>query len=102
MGSTAPPGLSLVSLLSLLACSLQLAVALLLARCYGGRSSRVDWWVLLWLFYDVIVHLTLVGPIRSREPHHHHLSVLLSDCLTAFPPGGAICLHVSRGDSGVI
>lgn len=65
MGSTAPPGLSLVSLLSLLACSLQLAVALLLAQRYGGRSSRADWWVLLWLFYDVIVHLTLVGPIRS-------------------------------------
>lgn len=41
MGSMAPPGFSLVSLLSLLACSLQLAVALLLAQCYRGGSSII-------------------------------------------------------------
>lgn len=67
MDSAAPPGLSIVSVLSLLACSIQLFVAVMLTRRYGGRSSTVDWWILLWLFYDVIVHLTLVCPTRSRD-----------------------------------
>uniref|UniRef100_A0AAZ1XK93 EXPERA domain-containing protein n=1 Tax=Oreochromis aureus TaxID=47969 RepID=A0AAZ1XK93_OREAU len=62
MDSSAPPGLSLVSILSLLACSGQLLAAVLLTRRYCGRSSTQDWWILLWLFYDVIVHLTLEGP----------------------------------------
>ncbi|KAM3585597.1 uncharacterized protein V6R79_022133 [Siganus canaliculatus] len=62
MDSVAPPGLSLVSVVSLLACSLQLLAAILLTRRYGGRSSTEDWWILVWLFYDVIVHLTLEGP----------------------------------------
>uniref|UniRef100_A0A3P9B5E8 EBP like n=1 Tax=Maylandia zebra TaxID=106582 RepID=A0A3P9B5E8_9CICH len=61
MDSSAPPGLSLVSVLSLLACSGQLLAAVLLTRRYCGRSSTQNWWILLWLFYDVIVHLTLVG-----------------------------------------
>uniref|UniRef100_A0A3Q3CI26 EBP like n=1 Tax=Haplochromis burtoni TaxID=8153 RepID=A0A3Q3CI26_HAPBU len=62
MDSSAPPGLSLVSVLSLLACSGQLLAAVLLTRRYCGRSSTQNWWILLWLFYDVIVHLTLEGP----------------------------------------
>lgn len=62
MDSEAAPGLSLVSVLSLLGCSLQLLAAALLTHRYGGRSSPTDRWVLLWLFYDVIVHLTLEGP----------------------------------------
>ncbi|MED6283532.1 hypothetical protein CHARACLAT_009862 [Characodon lateralis] len=57
-----PPGLSLVSVLSLLGCSLQVLAAALLTHRYGGRSSPADRWILLWLFYDVIVHLTLEGP----------------------------------------
>ncbi|MEQ2308234.1 hypothetical protein AMECASPLE_026135 [Ameca splendens] len=57
-----PPGLSLVSVLSLLGCSLQVLAATLLTHRYGGRSSPTDRWILLWLFYDVIVHLTLEGP----------------------------------------
>lgn len=61
MDSSAPPGLSLVSVLSLLACSGQVLVAVLLTRRYCGRGSTQNWWILLWLFYDVIVHLTLVG-----------------------------------------
>lgn len=65
MDSEVPPTLSLVSVLSLLGCSLQLLVAALLTHRYGGRSSKTDWWILLWLFYDVIVHLTLVG-VSSR------------------------------------
>ncbi|XP_069376823.1 emopamil-binding protein-like [Paralichthys olivaceus] len=62
MDSSAPPGLSLVAVLSLLACSIQVLTAILLTHRYGGRSSATDKWILLWLFYDVIVHLTLEGP----------------------------------------
>lgn len=62
MDSPAPPSLPLVTILSLLACGVQLLAAVLLTRRYGGRSSAEDRWVLLWLFYDVIVHLTLEGP----------------------------------------
>uniref|UniRef100_A0A1A8J9P4 Emopamil binding protein-like n=1 Tax=Nothobranchius kuhntae TaxID=321403 RepID=A0A1A8J9P4_NOTKU len=62
MDSAGLPSLPLVSVLSLLACSLQLLAAGLLTRRYGGRSSPMDKWILLWLFYDVIVHVTLEGP----------------------------------------
>lgn len=62
MESSAPPGVSLTSLLSLLACGFQLLAAVSLTHRYGGRCSSADRWVLLWLFYDVIVHLTLEGP----------------------------------------
>ncbi|XP_070786774.1 emopamil-binding protein-like [Enoplosus armatus] len=62
MDSVAPPGLSLVSVLSLSACSVQVLAAILLTHRYGGRSSAEDRWILLWLFYDIIVHLTLEGP----------------------------------------
>ncbi|XP_034534839.1 emopamil-binding protein-like [Notolabrus celidotus] len=62
MDLVAPPSLSLVSLLSLLACSVQVLAAALLMSRFGGQSSSVDRWILLWLFYDVIVHLTLEGP----------------------------------------
>lgn len=62
MDSETSPVLSLVSILSLLACGLQVLAAVLLTRWFGGRSSAQDRWVLLWLFYDVIVHLTLEGP----------------------------------------
>ncbi|XP_074484780.1 emopamil-binding protein-like [Sebastes fasciatus] len=62
MDMVASPGLSLVSILSLLACGVQVLAAVLLTRRCGGRSSAEDRWILLWLFYDVIVHLTLEGP----------------------------------------
>ncbi|XP_035533856.1 emopamil-binding protein-like [Morone saxatilis] len=62
MDSEPPSGLSLVSVLSLLACSFQVLAAAMLTRRFGGRSSAEDKWILLWLFYDVIVHLTLEGP----------------------------------------
>ncbi|KAM6892965.1 LOW QUALITY PROTEIN: emopamil-binding protein-like [Lycodopsis pacificus] len=61
MDSVLPPGLSLVSVF-LLACGVQVLAGVLLTHRYGGRSSAEDRWVLLWLFYDVIVHLTLEGP----------------------------------------
>ncbi|XP_026219316.1 emopamil-binding protein-like [Anabas testudineus] len=62
MDSVVLGGLSLVSVLSLLACSVQVLIAVILTRRYGGQSSVEDRWILLWLFYDVIVHLTLEGP----------------------------------------
>ncbi|XP_058478699.1 emopamil-binding protein-like [Solea solea] len=63
MDTAAPSsGLSLVSVLSLLACSFQVIAAALLTHRYGGRSSVTNRWIMLWLFYDVIVHLTLEGP----------------------------------------
>ncbi|XP_008298583.1 emopamil-binding protein-like [Stegastes partitus] len=62
MDSPAPPSLSPVAIFSLLACGVQVLAAVLLTHRYGGRSSAQDRWVLLWLFYDVIVHLTLEGP----------------------------------------
>ncbi|XP_029986447.1 emopamil-binding protein-like [Sphaeramia orbicularis] len=56
------PAVSVVSLVSLLACLVQVAAAVLLTHWFGGRSSTEDRWTLLWLFYDVIVHVTLEGP----------------------------------------
>ncbi|KAK5847390.1 hypothetical protein PBY51_016522 [Eleginops maclovinus] len=55
-------GMSVVSIWSLLACSLQLLAAGLLTQRCGGRVLVQDRWVVLWLFYDVIVHLTMEGP----------------------------------------
>ncbi|XP_020513765.1 emopamil-binding protein-like [Labrus bergylta] len=62
MDSVMPPGVSPVSVCSLLACSIQMIAAVLLMFRLGRQSSSVDKWILLWLFYDVIVHLTLEGP----------------------------------------
>uniref|UniRef100_A0A3P9HR55 EBP like n=1 Tax=Oryzias latipes TaxID=8090 RepID=A0A3P9HR55_ORYLA len=62
MDSAELPGLSAVSLLSLSACVLQVFCAALLTYRYGGMTSGEDRWILLWVFYDVIVHLTLEGP----------------------------------------
>lgn len=60
MDSAEFPGLSVVTVLSLLACILQMLSAVLLTYRYGGSASGKDKWILLWVFYDVIVHLTLV------------------------------------------
>uniref|UniRef100_A0A8C6UWK1 EBP like n=1 Tax=Neogobius melanostomus TaxID=47308 RepID=A0A8C6UWK1_9GOBI len=62
MDSDADPVFSAVSAVSLLACALQGAAAYLMTRRFGGNSSMTDRWVLTWLFYDVIVHVTLEGP----------------------------------------
>ncbi|CAL1614435.1 unnamed protein product [Knipowitschia caucasica] len=56
------PAFSVVSAVSLLACALQGAAAYLLMLRVGGKCSTVDRGVLTWLFYDVIVHVTLEGP----------------------------------------
>lgn len=66
MDSATPSSPSLVSVLSLLACTAQVLAAAMLTHRYGGQSSKEDRWILLWLFYDVIVHLTLVWLIKTR------------------------------------
>lgn len=109
MGSDSFPGLSLVSVLSLLACGLQFFTAALLTHWYGGQNSTEDQWILLWLFYDVIVHLTLVQPIRNSFLSSHSyrftafilMSWLLLFHLNPFP-GRSICLHVSGWNGGHI
>ncbi|XP_029030237.1 emopamil-binding protein-like [Betta splendens] len=62
MESLVPRSLSLVSACSLLACGLQMLAAFMLTQRFGGQSSAEDRRLLLWLYYDVIVHLTLEGP----------------------------------------
>lgn len=54
--------LTSVTLWSLLACAAQLALGYLLAQRLGKNCSSTDKWVLVWLFYDAIVHFTLECP----------------------------------------
>ncbi|XP_072235395.1 emopamil-binding protein-like [Leuresthes tenuis] len=89
--SAAPPGLSLVSVLSLLACSIQVLAAVLLTQRYGGRSSGIERWILLWLFYDVIVHLTLEGPFVYMS--------LVGKVETSEGPLAALWKEYSKADS---
>ncbi|XP_029612787.1 emopamil-binding protein-like [Salmo trutta] len=51
-----------VTVYSLLACAAQFAVGYILAQIWGRKCSGTDRWVLVWLFYDAIVHITLEGP----------------------------------------
>ncbi|CAH1245175.1 EBPL [Branchiostoma lanceolatum] len=41
---------------------LQFVGGLVLAQIFGRGVSRVDKWVLVWLFYDATVHFTFEGP----------------------------------------
>jgi len=50
-----------VTVYSLLACVAQFAVGFAFAQKWGNKCSAVDRWVLVWLFYDAIVHFTLVS-----------------------------------------
>lgn len=125
MDSVSPPGpsLSVVSLFSLLACGVQGVVAFLLATWFGGQSSVTDRWMLVWLFYNVIVHITLVRDTGSgvwirahRQAQRHGVAIQQSNepcsdpdsdekcprflvCLV-FLTGRSICLHVPLWDSG--
>ncbi|KAJ8003830.1 hypothetical protein DPEC_G00152480 [Dallia pectoralis] len=47
---------------SLLACALQFVVGYIIAQILGKKCSGTDRWVLVWLLYDAIVHITLEGP----------------------------------------
>ncbi|XP_023656297.1 emopamil-binding protein-like [Paramormyrops kingsleyae] len=57
-----PSLLSPVAVYSLSACAAQFAAGYLLALLWGRKCSAADRWVLVWLFYDAIVHITLEGP----------------------------------------
>lgn len=57
----APTLFTPVTLYSLLACAAQFAVGYILAQLWGRKCSGTDRWVLVWLFYDAIVHITLVS-----------------------------------------
>ena len=50
-----------VTVYSLLACVVQFAVGYIIAQIWGKKCSGTDRWVLVWLFYDAIVHITLVS-----------------------------------------
>ncbi|XP_008323634.1 emopamil-binding protein-like [Cynoglossus semilaevis] len=91
MDSTTPPGLSLVSVCSLLACSLQVLAAAMLTHRFGGQSSVTDRWILLWLFYDVIVHLTLEGPFVYMS--------LVGTVQTSEGPLAELCEYYGKADS---
>lgn len=50
-----------VTVISLLACAAQFVVGYIFAQVWGRKCSSTDRWVLVWLFYDAIVHITLVS-----------------------------------------
>uniref|UniRef100_A0A8B9KTT0 EXPERA domain-containing protein n=1 Tax=Astyanax mexicanus TaxID=7994 RepID=A0A8B9KTT0_ASTMX len=58
------PVLSAITVLSLLACAAQLAAGYIFAQIWGRKCSSTDRWVLVWLFYDAIVHITLVSELN--------------------------------------
>lgn len=85
-----------VTVYSLLACVAQFAVGFAFAQKWGNKCSAVDRWVLVWLFYDAIVHFTLV----SIKVHTRNAFVipacnyLLASCLF-HRAGGTLRLHVT-------
>ncbi len=54
-----PTLFSKVTVYSLLACVAQFALGFVLRKMGEINCSAVDRWVLVWLFYDAIVHFTL-------------------------------------------
>lgn len=54
--------LNSVSVVSLLATAFYVLIGWVFATLYKGQVSRVDYWVLIWLVYDVLIHLTLELP----------------------------------------
>uniref|UniRef100_A0A3P8VG50 EBP like n=1 Tax=Cynoglossus semilaevis TaxID=244447 RepID=A0A3P8VG50_CYNSE len=76
---------------SLLACSLQVLAAAMLTHRFGGQSSVTDRWILLWLFYDVIVHLTLEGPFVYMS--------LVGTVQTSEGPLAELCEYYGKADS---
>lgn len=78
-----------VTVYSLLACVAQFAVGFAFAQKWGNKCSAVDRWVLVWLFYDAIVHFTLV----SIKVHTRTLSLYLP--VTTCSP--LVCFTVQEG-----
>ncbi|XP_028834675.1 emopamil-binding protein-like [Denticeps clupeoides] len=60
--SSAPTLFTEVTVYSLIACGAQFLAGYLFAQIWGKKCSTVDRWVIVWLFYDAIVHVTLEGP----------------------------------------
>uniref|UniRef100_A0AAZ3SMB6 Uncharacterized protein n=1 Tax=Oncorhynchus tshawytscha TaxID=74940 RepID=A0AAZ3SMB6_ONCTS len=56
-----------VTVYSLLACAAQFVVGYILAQTWGRKCSGTDRWVLVWLFYHAIVHITLVSVIKMNN-----------------------------------
>jgi len=80
-----------VTVYSLLACVAQFAVGFAFAQKWGNKCSAVDRWVLVWLFYDAIVHFTLVsikGALHTRT---------LSLTLPVTPRSPLVCFTVQEG-----
>lgn len=50
-----------VTVISLLACAAQFVLSFALAQLFSKKRSGTDRWILVWLFYDAIVHITLVS-----------------------------------------
>ncbi|XP_077988099.1 emopamil-binding protein-like [Glandiceps talaboti] len=59
---TEKPLFDVVSVVSLIAAFLQMVIAYVIAQVVGKKLPNVEKWVLVWLFYDAIVHFTLEGP----------------------------------------
>lgn len=74
-----------VTVYSLLACVAQFAVGFVFAQKWGNKCSAVDRWVLVWLFYDAIVHFTLVGTKVHAETFTFYLFLTVWSPLAAWP-----------------
>lgn len=83
-----------VTVYSLLACVAQFAVGFAFAQKWGNKCSAVDRWVLVWLFYDAIVHFTLVSTIYKNAFVIPACNYLLASCLF-HRAGGTLRLHVT-------
>lgn len=83
-----------VTVYSLLACVAQFAVGFAFAQKWGNKCSAVDRWVLVWLFYDAIVHFTLVSTINKNAFVIPACNYLLASCVF-HRAGGALRLHVT-------
>lgn len=53
---------SMVTIVSLAVTALYVVIAYVFALIYKSKVDKKDFWVLLWLVYDVLIHLTLELP----------------------------------------
>ncbi|XP_060563369.1 emopamil-binding protein-like [Ruditapes philippinarum] len=53
--------LSAESTISLLLTAVYAVTGWLFATVFRGKVSQIDYWVLIWLVYDVLIHITLEG-----------------------------------------
>lgn len=60
--TTEQPLISEVTVISLLLTVAYVVFGVIVAKIGGKKLSRADFWVLVWLVFDVLIHLTLEGP----------------------------------------